>query len=432
MLLQSQPLPLTTPMDPSNTPTVSSAPVTPIAEEPCPINLTPPSTPVRPKVLRVTSSSESGHLGQDAQSATGPSANDATVDSNTSMPTTEERLCWEKTIPRPCTKKYQLQDSALSGGQELGRGAWSTVYRATERLQSQPSPLPTPPTSPVSSPNKPATGRLLAVKTAARRDAHDVLYREARVLTYLHSSTHASRYLVPFHGYDTSSQSLVMDAVPLNLDAFARSCLKTARLNFSTRTMFDPACGVQEWQSLATQLIDGLAFLHGKSCVHGDIKPANILLRPDSAGSCHKYTALYCDFSSSSILDSQEGHSKEPAQHLTALTPDFASPELFTSLHSTAAAATTASDVYALGVTLVVAAIGTSPYAGASTEIQKLSMAREGRVLDFARQSEQATRVMKEKTVDRCLKHALEKNPEKRSTIMEWKRDVDAIFDGLS
>ena len=433
--LQLQCPPIFSPVSLPITPKMSSAPETPVHEQLCPMNMTPPLTPLRPKLARATTSAEVGHLGQDTSSIEESTVEDAKMFPKPSLtPTSEEKLCWEMTVPRHYTGSYQRQGSASSGYQELGHGAWSTVYRATECSQSQPSPLPTPPTSPASSPNKSGIGRQLAIKTAARRDAQTVLYQEARILTYIHSP-HASHHLVPFHGYDIASQSLVMDAIPLSLDTYTRSCLQTARLNLSTRTMFDPVCGAQEWQSLATQLIDGLAFLHSHSCVHGDIKPGNVLLRPNGAGSSHAYSALYCDFSSSRIFDnSSKGHDHHSGQgqQLTALTTDFASPELFTSLFSTAAVATMASDVYALGVTLVVAAIGTNPYAGASTEMQKLCMAREGKVLDFARQSQQGTRVMKGKMVERCLKGALEKDVERRSTVVEWKRDLDAVFNNLN
>ncbi|KAL8824938.1 MAG: hypothetical protein Q9170_007993 [Blastenia crenularia] len=400
-------------------PGMSSVPETPVNEKSCPMSLTPPSTPLASKAARPTSSLELGYA---------ETAGEGDADSKPTLtPIAQQVPCRETAIPRPCTTRYQRQGSASSGYQELGHGAWSTVFRATECLQPQPSPF-TPPTSPVSGPSKPDRGRLLAVKTAARRAARDVLYQEARILTYLHSYPSASNYLVPFHGYDTASQSLIMDAVPLNLEMHAKSCLQSARQNLSTRTMFDPVCGNQDWQSLATQLIDGLTFLHGKSCVHGDIKPANILLQPKSDSQAGAYMALYCDFSSSQILSNHNRNNDDQSQQLTALTPDFASPELFSSLHGRGAVPTTASDVYALGVTLIVAAIGTSPYAGASMEVQKLSMAREGRALDFARNCEQGSRAMKGKIVERCLKHALEKNIDKRSTVAEWRTEIYAIL----
>ncbi len=142
------------------------------------------------------------------------------------------------------------------------------------------------------------------------------------------------------------------------------------------------------------------------------------------------YTPLYCDFSSSRIYDNSTISNPGQVQQITALTSDYASPELLTSLQSTAAIATTAADVYALAVSLVVAAIGTSPYAGAGMEMLKLSMAREGRVLEFARQADQGTRIMKGRIVERCLKDALVKDVGKRCTAKEWKCSVQAVLSG--
>ncbi|KAL8675374.1 MAG: hypothetical protein Q9168_000205 [Polycauliona sp. 1 TL-2023] len=345
-------------------------------------------------------------------------------------PTAKETLSWEMILPRTYGKSYQKLGSPSSGYEELGHGAWSNVYRAIETPEAPLSTLPTPASSPVNSPGKPGVGRVLAIKAPARKAAAKILYREARILTYLHYSPRITDYVVPFYGYDPISASLVMNAVPLNLEMHAKACLKTATANFSTKTMFDPICGFHEWQSLATQLIDGLEFLHSNSCIHGDIKPSNILLHPNKDGSSKTYTALYCDFSSSRIMNGSKVSNTEQAQPITALTPDYASPELLTSLHSTDAVATTTADVYALAVTLVVAAIGESPYAGTAMALMKLSMAREGDVLYFAKQAAQGTRIMKGKLVERCLTDALKKDVAKRSTAVEWKRSVHAIFEG--
>lgn len=165
--------------------------------------------------------------------------------------------------------------------------------------------------------------------------------------------------------------------------------------------------------------------------VSGDIKPANVLLRPNGADLGEGFTALYCDFSSSCILDGPSGEGSEQIQQLTAVTADFASPELLSSLSNISALATTASDIYALAVSLAVAATGSSPYAGASMELHKLGMIREGRVLDFARLGEQGTRVMKGRLVERCLRHALEKDVTKRSTVEELRRNVEATVEEL-
>ncbi|KAL8732198.1 MAG: hypothetical protein Q9166_002945 [cf. Caloplaca sp. 2 TL-2023] len=415
----------------ADTRTWPSAPQTPVTEHPR--NLTPPCTPSGPHTDHHPTYPELERMGYPTPISTDPKPNITRRAFETSItPTAEEALSWMMISPRAYSNRYQRSGSPSSGHGELGTGAWSTVYQATEISETSPSALFTPPSSPARGSGTPTRGRVLAVKAPSRKDAHNILYQEARILTYLLSCRLASNYIVPFHGYDATTHSLIMDAVPLNLDVHAKSCLKKARDNFSTRTMFDPVCGPQEWRSLASQLIEGLMFLHTNHCVHGDIKPSNILLRPNDNGSSEMYTSFYCDFSSARIINELTGKDTNQDQQLSALTPDFASPELFTSLHSTNAVATTASDVYALAVTLVVAAIGTSPFAGASMEVMKLSMAREGRVLDFARQADQGTRVMKGKMVERCLKDALEKDVEKRCTAEAWKRHVQAIFEELS
>lgn len=263
---------------------------------------------------------------------------------------------------------------------------------------------------------------VLAVKAPSRRDAHSILDHEARILTYLHSFPQAPDYLVPFYGYDQSTHSIILSALPLNLDMHVRAAAATTRANVSTRTMFDPIIDVKEWSSLAMALISGLSFLHCKQCIHGDIKPANILLRPSEED--QSYTPLYCDFSSSLVT------TEPKPSEITALTQDYSSPELLSSLTDpvTPTLPTSAADVYALAVTLLFAAIGESPYASAKLEIMKLSMAKEGRPLQFAKSGEQAARVRKGGIVERCLAGALAKDVKARWGVAQWRHEVGKVL----
>lgn len=412
---------------------------------------------------------------------------------------------WKDTKqPRAYVGRYQLVGSSASGYQVYGHGAWSTVYRAVEITDQRPSsittttnttttttknttPPLTPPTSPSSSPLLRSLKSLLAIKTPSSRSAHLILKKEACILTYLSSLPNATHHLVAFHGYDLSQSSLVLEAVPLSLEIHAVAAAKAARLNLSTKNMFDPVIGPAEWAHLATKLIDGLAFLHSVRCVHGDIKPANILLRPSSTFPFH--TPLYCDFSSSHIGhrlsrttttsskavantndgnhdaddefsssdddddDNGEGHNnnnnnndkknsknkkkkkkdegagEEEIEPVSAVTPDYASPELLSAFHSGKATATQPSDVFALATTLVVAAIGQSPYHSAGRmEVLKLAMAKEGRPLDFAQGGENASRVMRGKLVDKVVKLGLVRDLGGRSNVWEWKDGVGALL----
>lgn len=335
-----------------------------------------------------------------------------------SQASTQEAL-GSDAAPKLYTEKYQLQE-------ELGRGAWSTVYLAIENVE----PLKPRTNLPLTPPTSPTTGatasskKVLAVKKPSSRQAHKILEKEAKILTYLTSHADASTHLVLFHGFDTAQHSIVLGAVPLSLETHAKAASRTP---FSTKTMFDPVVGAEEWAGLAEALIGGLAFLHSTGCVHGDIKPANVLLRSESSGGL---SPLYCDFSSSHIVSGTgEG---EDVEEVSAVTTEYLSPELLEALSPRSparAVATYASDVFALGVTLLFAAIGDSPYAGARIASQKLGMAKEGLPFEFARRGEQASRVMKGRAVEKALSGALAKEAVKRATVAEWRDGIREVVE---
>ena len=313
------------------------------------------------------------------------------------------------------TEKYRLHEV-------LGQGVWCTVYRAIEEFQpttSEVFPF-SPPTSPIDG-SLPNAKRVLAVKKPHRQHAYRIVEREARILSSLHSDDQTSSYLVPFHGFDVTQNSIVLDAVPLTLEAFARSAREHT---FSTKTMFDPIVGAKQWVELAEHLISGLAFLHSKGCVHGDIKPANILLRQDIDD---RFTPLFCDFSSSRIIADLGSLGVE---EVSAVTPEYTSPELFEALRKDnkgKAVITCASDVFALAVVMLFAAIGENPYACAHLDAQKQMMAKEGMPLEFARRGGQASRIMPGRAVDRIIKGPLMKDAEKRSDVNDFKSKIQEV-----
>ncbi|KAL8783415.1 MAG: hypothetical protein Q9195_009404 [Heterodermia aff. obscurata] len=390
---------------------------------------TPPTTPLQRRHKRSSTSAGSISLDKVTEGSTVDVARESQApDMPAASGSRSDENDWERTRPRAYTKQYQRQALDLHENEEFGRGVWSLVYRATEVSPTHPAAPLTPPTSPIIGGPSLLSKRVLAIKAPSRRDAYRVLDHEARILTYLHSFGKASDYLTPFHGYDQATHSIILSAIPLNLDTHVRAAAATARANFSTRTMFDPIVGTQEWSSLATALISGLSFLHSKHCIHGDIKPANILLQPSiSNNNKDPYTPLYCDFSSSLITT-------DPAPpEISALTQDYSSPELLASLTdpSVPTLPTAAADVFALAVTLLFAAIGESPYAGAKMEMLKLSMAREGRPLQFAKSGEQAARVRKGGMVERCLGEAVAKDVRERWGVERWRGEVEEVVGGL-
>lgn len=334
-------------------------------------------------------------------------------------------------VPKDCPFEIELCTSAAGVYLEYGRGAWSAVVKATKRqgfggygtdstliststssnactTMNKFSTPPTPPRTP-----RPSNRAVFAVKMAIRRDAATVLRNEALALEHISSCPSANEYVVPYHGVIPSSQqqsnpfiqsntsaapqppSLILTALPLALSSYITDCATYAEAHFTTRTMFDPVVGKWGWLDLAERLVEGLEWLHEVAgVVHGDIKPQNILLRPnpqqhpdssndaESDPKLHKYIPVYADFSSAHMLDSTTTTSL--SNSLTALTPPYTAPELLTSqaLTSPHTIPTFQTDTFSLSLTLIACASGNlNIYPG--TERQRLAMAREGwNVLD--------------------------------------------------
>jgi serine/threonine protein kinase len=322
---------------------------------------------------------------------------------------------------------------------EFGRGVWSVVYKATTTwTQSSATAaaaaaaahnsLFTPPHSPV--PILPSRSRaVVAVKSPLARDAHPVLRAEAAILSLLsakssYNDTETNEYVVPFYGFLPATHALVLQAVPLPLSSHIEDCAALARRQFSTKTMFEPVLTAAHWRELAAQLIKGLEWVHGAGVVHGDIKPHNILLRHTTAGGGFGYDALYADFSSAHLSHSQhdegekEGEQGSAASQV-ALTPPYAAPELMTvaAMKAHSIPTTRASDIFALGLTLLAAATGdTLVYSHSGTsDMQRLAMSREGhRALDYVRSGPHASRVVRDGMVERVVAPAIARAPGER------------------
>lgn len=331
--------------------------------------------------------------------------------------------------PREFRGEINFSKDETSRPAEFGRGAWSVVYKASLLSpSSNASDAFTPPASPALT-----NARTVAVKTPSRRDAHAVLRREARTLTYICSIPGYERYVVPFHGYMSPSNSIVMSAIPLSLSAYIQDQAEVAREQRSTQTIRDPILGSARWQNLADKVVSALSWLHNDChVVHGDIKPHSFLLRPrQTAASGNStdefpYDPLFVDFSSA--LDMRSPMSVDTAElSMPALTPPFTAPELLSvkALTSPDTVPTPSSDVFSLAVTLLAAATGDLLLYPGCSSMQRLAMAREGhRVLEFTRYGMSGARVPRNGIVERILEPAIRKDPAQRITPEEWLKLV--------
>ncbi len=109
----------------------------------------------------------------------------------------------------------------------------------------------------------------------------------------------------------------------------------------------------EEAAGIIMQAALGLAYAHNEGLIHRDVKPANILVTPDSIA---KVSDVGLAGFAADLVD-------DPRAGKIVGTPDFISPEQY----STPLQVNAASDVYSLGCTLYYAVTGKAPFPGGDT-----------------------------------------------------------------
>lgn len=191
----------------------------------------------------------------------------------------------------------------------------------------------------------------------------------------------------------------MLTALPTSLDAFVTRELNP--LSEASRAEQLRAA----WPALARGLARGLEWLRAAGCVHGDVKPGNVLLWRGHDGTPG---AVFADFSAAVVVGASSsssspssgdgdaeggsgggggalgnGPDRNPAALRGGGTWDFLCPSLLA--RPGAAAPSPATDLYALAVTLLFAVIGGSPFDAAGRNVwRRREMAKLGRVLECA------------------------------------------------
>jgi serine/threonine protein kinase len=107
----------------------------------------------------------------------------------------------------------------------------------------------------------------------------------------------------------------------------------------------------QEIQSLFSQMLDALGYVHAQNLVHRDIKPSNFMVDP-------KGKVKLMDFGIAKTTDHTSAEYTQTGTGMQMGTPMYMSPEQITETKSV----TSQSDIYSLGVVLWQMVTGKKPY----------------------------------------------------------------------
>ncbi len=233
----------------------------------------------------------------------------------------------------PLPTGFRIADWQLTG--VIGSGAWGTVYDARAVTDGTPAAVKILPTNTLAPNQRTALGDLVAreVRFSAEAD-HPHLVR-----------THAVRTV------DAPDLPALDGAIALVMDRAEESLGEVLNTG-----------GVPDPVRILRGVLAGLAHMHGEGWVHGDLKPANVLLGADGE-------VWLADFGLAAELDGTHAH-MPPLGTLDHLPPEWWSQRT----GAEGAVVRTTADIWAFGVLAhQVLTGGLHPFPGATARARSLA-----------------------------------------------------------
>lgn len=256
--------------------------------------------------------------------------------------------------------------------EEIGEGGFSTVYMARDTRQSKMVAL------------KVLKDRLFLTSTDFRRS---LVKREKETISYSHPNIIPVYEVAEYDGLACTAMKWVEDG---------------SLADFMTGSYWRPTIG--KILHIIGQAVDGLTYLHSLGIVHGDIKPANLLLTVDH----HVYLT---DFGITQLIESA-------FQGIRVGTPEYMAPESI--LHPDAIDGR--ADIYGLGIVLFQLLMGRPPFT-AQSEQEVIYHQVNRPVPDMGDVPDALADVVR-----KCLA----KNPDERyANTEEFQADINLLLDSL-
>lgn len=256
--------------------------------------------------------------------------------------------------------------------EEIGEGGFSTVYLARDTRRSKMVAL------------KVLKNRLFLTSADFRRS---LIKREKDAVSYSHPNIIPVYEVAEYEGLACTAMKWVGDG---------------SLADFMTGSYWRPTIG--EILHIIGQAVDGLTYLHGLGIVHGDIKPANLLITVDH----HVYLT---DFGITQLIESA-------FQGIRVGTPEYMAPESI--LHPDAIDGK--ADIYGLGIVLFQLLMGRPPFT-AQSEQEVIYHQVNRPVPDMDDVPDAIADVVR-----KCLA----KNPDERyANTEEFQADINLLLDSL-